>query len=196
MSSIDTTKPVGDEPFSRYAYLALALAIQAVVLGTFVASLTMLQRDALGRWPFLVTEFLVLTGICFNQIHVAHDICWRLDIVDVLIRFTVGLLQCVPMLLLGRVPNDILWWFICYFLLTNAVFLGMVNTRLKIPPGVKLPLLKRRGILNIIQLYLLALAIVACFYAWHEMLIGILFMMDQIVMIAAIYVFDRRLRRG
>jgi uncharacterized membrane protein len=54
-------------------------------------------------------------------------------------------------------------------------------------------MLKRRAVLSIIQLYLIALAIVACYYQWHVLLVGILFMADQIVVLAAIYVFDRRL---
>jgi hypothetical protein len=191
MSSDTNPVVTHDQLFSRYAYLLLAIAIQALAFGVFLATLTLLQWRALERWPFLATEFLVLVGVCFGQIAIARKLCWRFDMLDALLLFTIGLLECVPMLLLGTVPHDLLWWFICYLALTNVVFLSLTNARMKTAASVAMPLNRRRVILNVVHSYLLLLAIAAAYYDWQVNLVGVLFMIDQAAMLATVLFMDR-----
>jgi hypothetical protein len=182
-------------PFARFGYLMLASLIQAVVLSVFIHSLSTLQWGALDRWPFLVSEFLALMMVWFGHYAIARELCWQLDLFDVFIPFVLGLLQCVPMLLLGMVRNDALWWFACYFGLANVIFIALVNARMKTPAATALLLIRRRVILCTVHLYFVSLAILACYLDWHIQLIGILFMIEQIGMAVVIYLSDVRIRR-
>ena len=118
-----------EDTFSRNAYLMLTMLIQAVVFNVFIYSLTVLQWRAIDRWPYLVTEFLTVVIITFGQITVARDLAWQLDLLDVLLPFLIGLLECLLILLLGRVQNDTMWWFVCYLGLMNASFANLMNVR-------------------------------------------------------------------
>jgi hypothetical protein len=185
-----------DDLLARNGYLWLTSLIQAIVFGVFVASLNKLQWRALDRWPFVITEFLNVVLVCFGHVAISRDLCWQLDLLDVFIPFMLGLLQCLPMLLLGMIRNDALWWFVCYFALTNFIFLALLNSRMKTPATIALPLTKTRAILCTVHLYLLLLAMLACYYHWQIQLVGILFMVEQIGVFFTIYFFDRRTRAG
>ena len=184
------------ESFSGIAYLLLAILIQAVVFGVFICSLTVLQWRTLDRWPYLVTEFLTVVMVTFGHITVSRQLAWRIDLLDVLLPFLIGLLECLPMLLLGRVPNDTLWWFICYLGLTNVSFVNLLNVRLKTPSTVSLPLVRRRTIFTIVHPFLLLLAIVGCYFEWHVELLGALFMVEQTGFAVHLCLHDLRTRHG
>jgi hypothetical protein len=184
------------DSYSQNAYLILTLLIQAVVFCVLVYSLTVLQFRALVRWPFLVTELLTLVIITFGHVSVARDLAWHLDLLDVLLPFLIGLLQCLPMLLLGSVPNDAMWWFVCYLGLANVSFANLINVRMKTPRTVALPLVRRRTILTFAHSYLLVLAIVAGYFEWHVELVGGLFMVEHMGILASLYLWDLRTRRS
>ncbi len=173
----------------------LTMLLQAVAFGVFINSLTALQWQALDRWPYLVTEFLTVVIITFGQITVARDLAWQLDLLDVLFPFLIALLECLPMLLLGRVQKDTAWWFVCYLGLMNVTFANLMNARLKTPNTVALPLLRRRTILAVVTPFLLLFAIVACYFDWHVEVVGALFMVEQMAVIASLYLLDLRTRR-
>jgi hypothetical protein len=175
---------------ARSGYLVLATCIQTIVFAVFIISLNIVPQRLVGRWPFLVSEFLAIVVVCFGNMAIARDICWQLDLIDVLIPFVLGLLQCLAILLLCRVPHDALWWFVCYFAVANFIFLALLNARMKTPAAVALPLVKKRAALCVIHLTLVALAIVACYCEWQVKLVGILFMIEQLCVFAAIYYFD------
>jgi len=196
----ESNVPRWDEhSFSRNAYLMLTMLIQAIAFGVFLNSLpvflnslTFVQGQGPDRWPFLVAEFLTVVMVCFGHITVSRKLCWRLDLLDVLLPFLLGLFECLPMLVLGRVPNDAMWWFGCFFVLTNVSFATMMNARLKTSAAVALPLLKKRIILSLVHLYVLTVATALSFYQWHVQLLGLLFMVEQIGMFVLIYLFDQR----
>ncbi len=184
------------DSFSQNAYLILTLLIQAVVLSVFVSTLTVLQWRALDRWPFLVTEFLMIVILTYGAVGVARNLAWHLDLLDTLLLFLIGLLQSVPMLLLGRVPNDAMWWFVCYLGLANVSFANLINVRMRTPRAIALPLVRRRTILTFAHSYLLVLAIVACYFDWHVKAVGVLFMVEHIAIVAGLYWLDLRTRRN
>jgi hypothetical protein len=182
------------DSFSQNAYLLLTLLIQAAVFSVFVYSLSVLQWHALNRWPFLVTELLMLVIVTFGHVAVARDLAWHVDLLDVLLPFLIGLLQCVPMLLLESVPKDAMWWFVCYLGLANVSFANLIVVRMKTPHTIALPLVRRRTILIFAHSYLLVLAIVACYYEWHVELVGVLFMVEHLGIVAGLYWLDLRTR--
>ena len=194
MPSESNTTGCHDDLFARNGYLLLASVVQAVVFAAYIASLIRLQARVLDRWPFVVVEFLGVVLLCFGHMAIARDVCWQLDLLDVLIPFMLGLLQCLPMFLLGMVRNDALWWFTCYFALTNFIFIALLNARMKTPATIALPLTKRRAILCTVHLYVLLLAMLACYFQWQVQLVGILFMVEQMGVFVLIYSFDRRIR--
>jgi hypothetical protein len=100
------------------------------------------------------------------------------------------------MLLLGRVPNDAMWWFVCYLGLANVSFVNLINVRIKTSHTIALPLVRRRTILTFAHSYLLVLAIVACFFAWHVELVGAIFMVENIGILVSLYLLDLRTRRN
>jgi len=192
--SESNTTGCSEDSSARQSYLLLTSLVQAIVFGAFMASLNKLQWRAVDRWPFVVTEFLNVVLLCFGLMAIARDVCWQLDLLDVFIVFMLGLLQCVPMFLLGMVRNDALWWFVCYFALANFVFMALLSARMKTPAAIALPLTKTRTILCTVHLYLLLLAILACYFQWQVQLVGILFMIEQIGVCATIYLLDRKIR--
>ncbi len=196
MSSENSLPGANRDSFSRNAYLVLTMLIQAVAFGVFVYSLTVLQWHALNRWPFLVTEFVTVVIITFGHLAVARDLAWHIDLLDVLLPYLIGLLECLPMLLLGRVQNDAMWWFVCYLGIMNVTFANLINTRVKTHHTVALPLVRRRIILAITHPFLLLLAIIACYFEWHVELVGALFMVEQIGVVASLYWLDLRTRRN
>jgi hypothetical protein len=191
----DSTTTVPDTPvFDRNCYLVLTNLIQAVAFGVFLFSLCNLKWQALSRWPFLVSEFLTVVIVCFFYVGNSRRFLRPLDIVDVLLPFLLGLWQCVAMLLLGMVPRDAQWWFLCYFCFTTCGFALLVKTGTKTSLATMVFLIKTHGVVNIVQLGLLLLAIVACYQDWHVELIGVLFMVERVVVFGAAYVFDVRSR--
>ena len=196
MSSESSLPELSRHSFSRNAYLILTMLIQGVAFGVFVYSLTVLQSHALDRWPFLVTEFFTVVIITFGHLTVAREMAWDMDLLDVLLPFLIGLLECLPMLLLGRVQNDAMWWFVCFLGLMNASFANLMNARMKTPQTVKLPLVRRRTILTLAHPFLLMFAIFACYFEWHVELVGTLFMVEQIGIAASLYFLDLRTRRS
>jgi hypothetical protein len=178
--------------FSRIAYLILTMLIQAVAFGVFIYSLTVLQWHALDRWPFVVTEFLMVVMVTFGHFTVARDMGWQIDLLDVLFPFLIGLLECLPMLLLGRVQNDTMWWLVCLLGLTNISFFNLMNARLKTPAVVSLPLVRRRSIITFTQPSILLLAMCACYYDWNVELVGGMFMVVQMGIFVVIYLSDRK----
>lgn len=135
MSSESSLPELSRHSFSRNAYLILTMLIQGVAFGVFVYSLTVLQSHALDRWPFLVTEFFTVVIITFGHLTVAREMAWDMDLLDVLLPFLIGLLECLPMLLLGRVQNDAMWWFVCFLGLMNASFANLMNADEDTPDG-------------------------------------------------------------
>lgn len=135
MSSESSLPELSRHSFSRNAYLILTMLIQGVEFGVFVYSLTVLQSHALDRWPFLVTEFFTVVIITFGHLTVAREMAWDMDLLDVLLPFLIGLLECLPMLLLGRVQNDAMWWFVCFLGLMNASFANLMNADEDTPDG-------------------------------------------------------------
>jgi hypothetical protein len=194
MATDDTLPSATDESFSRIGCLVLTTLIQVLAFGVFMVSLHSLGWRALDRWPFLVTEFVTVVGVCFGCHATCRDLRWHLDGLDILIPFLFGLLQCVAMLILGMVPDDALWWFVCYLGINTVALLALFNARMKTPATAALPLLKRRAILGMMQMYVLLLATVACYWNWHVQLIGILFMAEQIGLFMLVCFFDVRLR--
>ncbi len=184
------------DSFSQNAYLILTLLIQAVVFSVFIYSLSVLQWRALDRWPFLATEFLVVVILTFGGVVVARDLAWHLDLLDTLLLFLIGLLQCVPMLLLGRVPNDAMWWFVCYLGLANVSFANLISVRMRTPRAVALPLVRRRTIVTFAHSYLLVLAIVACYFDWHVKAVGVLFLVEHVAIFASLYWLDLKTRHN
>ena len=71
--------------------------------------------------------------LTYGAVGVARNLAWHLDLLDTLLLFLIGLLQSVPMLLLGRVPNDAMWWFVCYLGLANVSFANLINVRMRTP---------------------------------------------------------------
>jgi hypothetical protein len=192
MSPESSLPESNQEWFSRIAYLILTMLIQAAAFGVFIYSLTVLQWHVMDRWPFVVTEFLMVIMVTFGHFTVARELHWQIDLLDVLFPFLIGLLECVPMLLLGRVQKDSMWWFVCYLGLTNVSFVNLMNARLKTPHAVALPLVRRRSIVTITQPYILLLAIGACNYDWHVELVGAIFMVEQMGIFFVIYLSDTR----
>src|SRR5208283_4638504 len=133
------------------------------------------------------TEFFMLVIITFGQITVARDLAWQLDLLDVLLPFLIGLLECLLILLLGRVQNDTMWWFVCYLGLMNVSFANLMNARVKTHRTVTLPLLRRRVIFTLAQPVLLLLGVYACYFEWHVELVGAVFMAVTIGLAASLY---------
>ena len=134
--------------------------------------------------------------LTYGAVGVARNLAWHLDLLDTLLLFLIGLLQSVPMLLLGRVPNDAMWWFVCYLGLANVSFANLINVRMRTPRAIALPLVRRRTILTFAHSYLLVLAIVACYFDWHVKAVGVLFMVEHIAIVAGLYWLDLRTRRN
>jgi hypothetical protein len=196
LSPNDSSPGSNGDLFSRNAYLILTMLIQAVAFGVFINSLTVLHWHALDRWPYLVTEFLTIVIITFGYITVSRELVWQLDLLDILFPFLIGLLQCSFMLLLGRVPYDTMWWFVCYLGLMNATVVNLINVRMKTPQVVLMLLVRRRTILAILTPFLLVVAIVACYFDWHVEVVGALFMVEQIGIIVSLYLLELRTRRS
>jgi len=172
------------------------MLIQAVAFGVFINSLTVLQWHALDRWPYLVTEFLTVVIITFGHITVSRDLAWQIDLLDVFLAYLIGLLECLLMLLLGRVQDDTMWWFVCYLALLNVSFANLMNARLKTLHTAALSLVRRRTILTVAQPFLVLLAIISCYFDWHIEAVGALFMVVQMAVAVSLYFLDLRTRRN
>ena len=146
-----------------------------------------------GLFWYRIPVIVILT---YGHVGVARNLAWHLDLLDVFPSFLIGLLQSVPMLLLGRVPNDAMWWFVCYLGLANVSFANLINVRMRTPRTIALPLVRRRTILTFAHSYLLVLAIVACYFDWHVKAVGVLFMVEHIGIVAGLYWLDLRTRRN
>ncbi len=93
-----------EDPFSASGYLTLTSLIEATAFGIFIfwTEQVISHGLVLSELPFLAAAFSGIITLTYGYVVGSRDLTWDLGAFDIAIPFTIGLLQCVSIIMIGR----------------------------------------------------------------------------------------------